>query len=432
MIGDQVQSTSMLEPARFVPVVVAPTFNNCNTLIDIVSRVVVQGVPLIVVNDGSTDATAELLAKWKSSHPDVAMKIITHARNRGKAAALRSGFAAAVESGYTHAATIDTDGQLDPEQIPSLLSVARKSPHSLVVGARDELAPDYPGRSRLGRRLSNLMIFLESGARVRDSQCGLRVYPLGLVQATQCRANYFGFETEIITRAGWAGCEIIDVAVNCRYLPPGQRVSHFRPWLDTLRVLRLHARLLGRTLWPLSRHPQWPLRLAMPHRTHGQRLRALAQWLSPAGALRQWRSDPGSRTLLATGLALGAFIANLPVYGLQTVLSIYAARRLHLHPLSVVLGSQLSVPPVGPLLIAAAIGVGHLLLHGSWPVLADFKPGVDGVVHLVRSLMLEWIIGGVLLGIISGILTFVIASIVFRAGDATAMSLAAGAETPSV
>ena len=80
-----------------------------------------------------------------------AVTVVTHNRNRGKAAALKTGFAAAAEAGFTHAITIDTDGQLDPEQIPELLAAARENPSALVVGCRDDGKADYPARSRLGR-----------------------------------------------------------------------------------------------------------------------------------------------------------------------------------------------------------------------------------------------------------------------------------------
>src|SRR5688572_9527815 len=134
-------------PAPFAPVVVAPTYNNRNTLEDIMGRVRAQGLPLIVVNDGSTDDTAGLLAsaRWANA-PGVT--VLTHPRNRGKAAALRTAFDAAAAAGFTHAATMDTDGQLDPEQIPDLLSLARAQPQALVIGRRDENTKGYPARSR--------------------------------------------------------------------------------------------------------------------------------------------------------------------------------------------------------------------------------------------------------------------------------------------
>jgi glycosyltransferase involved in cell wall biosynthesis len=380
-------------------VVIAPTFNNSRTLGDILARIAALGLPIIVVNDGSTDGTADLLTGDKS------LTVITHPRNRGKAAALNTGFAAAIEAGFTHAITIDTDGQLDPEEIPTLLDAARRHPEALIVGRRKDRIDGYPTRSRMGRRVSNLLVRLESGVRVDDSQCGFRVYPLGLIAAVKCNVGHYGFETEVITRAGWAGCAVEQVPVTCRYLPSGQRVSHFRPCLDTLRAARMHLGLLGRALFPFPRHPQWPD--TAPRATEPF-WSGLWNWLNPARAWRQLRQSEVARTEIAAGLAVGVFIANLPAYGLQSVLSLYTARRLHLHPLPVFLGSNLSTPPIGPLLVIAAIHLGHLLLHGSLAAVADFDPRRAGWSAMLGPRLLEWSIGALLLGFVMSVLTFVV------------------------
>src|SRR5436305_6135741 len=154
----------------FRPVVLAPTFNNARTLADVLRRIGDLGLPTIVVNDGATDDTAAILEQWRLSDAGARIVLI-HERNRGKAAALRTGFAHAASAGFSHAVTIDTDGQLDPIEIPKLVDAARRTPGALVLGCRDEAAPDYPGKSRLGRRVSNRLVLRESGARVGDSQC---------------------------------------------------------------------------------------------------------------------------------------------------------------------------------------------------------------------------------------------------------------------
>jgi uncharacterized protein (DUF2062 family) len=386
------------------PVVIAPTYNNVQTLDDILRRIQALRLPIVVVDDGSNDGTPQLLANYTTRQSAPSLTVITHPKNRGKAAALTSGFTAAIEAGYTHAVTIDTDGQLDPEEIPALLDAARETPDALIIGRRDERADGYPTRSRLGRRVSNLLVRLESGVRVDDSQCGFRVYPLGLIAAVKCHVGHYGFETEIITRAGWAGCAIVQAPVTCRYLPPGRRVSHFRPWLDTLRGAGMHMFLLARTLCPFPRHPRWPVASAGAVREPFWR--GLWNWLNPASAWRQLRQSEVARTEIAAGLAVGVFIANLPAYGLQSVLSLYSARRLHLHPLPVLLGSHLSTPPVGPLLIAAAIGLGHLILHGSLPAWADYDPRRTGWWAMLKPLLLEWSLGALLLGFVMAVVTF--------------------------
>lgn len=396
----------------FAPAVLAPTYDNAGTLPGLLTRIAAADLPIIIVNDGSTDGTAQVLDAWRQEHP--ATIVLTHPHNRGKAAALRTGFAAARQAGFTHVVTIDTDGQLDPEQMPDLVEAARRNPFALVVGNRDDRSSDYPTRSRLGRRLSNLLVWMESGVHIPDSQCGFRVYPLGLVENVKAAAGRYGFETEIITRAGWAKCPVVHVPVNCRYLPPAERVSHFRPWIDSLRSVGMHARLLGRALLPWP-HKKWPPK---PVIVDDRPLwRRLLKWASPVEAWRQLRRDRVGRMELAAGLALGAFIANLPLYPIQTLASVYAARRLHLHPLAVVLGSQLSTPPIGPLLIIAGICVGHAVLRGTWPSPSDYdvtRMGFAGFERLFRTVFLEWAVGGAILGLVAAILTFIVATVALR------------------
>jgi uncharacterized protein (DUF2062 family) len=383
--------------APFVPVVVAPSHNNAQTLADVVRRVRALDLPLIVVNDGSTDDTATILAALSGA--DAGVIVVTHPRNRGKAAALMTGFAAATDAGYTHAVTIDTDGQLDPEQIPSLLSLARRTPHALVIGQRDENTEGYPSKNRLGRRVSNLFVWMQCGVRVADSQCGFRVYPLDFLREVRCHAGRYGFETEVITRAGWAGRPIVGATVRCHYFPKGKAVSHFRPFLDSFRGVPMHFRLMLRALSPLPRATTGCESGKTPWRR-------LVEWLNPMPAIRQLREDDAGRANVAAGLAMGAFIANLPAYGLQTVFSLYAARRLHLHPLSVVIGSHLSTPPVGPLLVAAGITLGHLMLHAELPTLASYDVRTVGVLALLRGFFLEWALGGFVMGLFSAWVTY--------------------------
>jgi glycosyltransferase involved in cell wall biosynthesis len=236
-------------------VVIAPTYNNSATLADVLGRIQALKLPILVINDGSTDSTANLLGGL--AEPG-AVTVLTHLTNQGKAAALHTGFTAAIAAGFTHAATIDTDGQHNPEEIVALLDAARCWPDALIVGRRDQTADGYPARSRIGRRVSNFLVRVESGAKVEDSQCGLRIYPLGLVQSIKCRVGHYGFETEVITRAAWAGCQVIEVPVTCRYLPIERRISHFRPWVDSFRGVAMHFFLLARAICPVFPPPRWP------------------------------------------------------------------------------------------------------------------------------------------------------------------------------
>jgi uncharacterized protein (DUF2062 family) len=410
------------------PVVVAPSYNNAGTLADVLTRVAAQGLPILLVNDGCTDATDDVFEAWRRAHPRADARMLRHRHNRGKAAALKTGFQAAMEAGYTHALTIDTDGQHDPELIPRLLDVARRQPLAYVLGVRDDRHADYPARSRLGRRLSNLFIRLESGRRVADSQCGMRVYPLDLIRAVHCRAGRFGYEAEMITRAAWAGCPIAEVPINTRYLPPGQRVSHFNPWLDSFLGVLTHLRLLSREMSPLPHRVYHPGDLPPRRRVTA---REILSWLNPLRAWRELRGGGVDSNELAAALSLGVFVANLPLYGVQTALCLYLARRLHLNPLAVVAGCQVSTPPLGAVLIAAALIVGHFVLHGSLPAWPNFASAHAIWQALAWPVLLDWAVGGVIVGLVLATAVFAIATWQFGSEEDEPEIAPVEAPTPS-
>lgn len=388
-------------------VVVTPTYNNAATLINVLDRVIDAGWPLIVVNDGCTDNTASLLEQWSAESHRQDVHVLAHDHNRGKADALQTGFAHAERLGYTHIATIDTDGQHDPEDIIRLWITAQQNPQALVIGARRDDLKGYPARSLIGRRLSNLGIAMACGARVFDSQSGLRIYPTRLVHTVHCRTGRFAFETEIITRSCWAGWPMSEVEITSRYLSQTERVSHFRPWSDSLRCIGLHTRMITRALLPVRHQTTCPDALDTSKKQSRSWWQRLWHWMSPSRLIAQLREVEAGRLSVASGLATGAFIANLPTYGLHTILSLYVARRLHLHPLPVVAGSHLSTPPIGPLLILAAVAIGHLMLTGAWPNLRDFDAIRHNFIQQSGLFLLAWTLGSLVIGLICMIVTWV-------------------------
>ena len=129
--------------------------------------------------------------------------------------------------------------------------------------------------------------------------------------------------------------------------------------------------------------------------------------------MKAWHELSGTkeeRGSLAVGLALGTFIANTPLYGLHTLISLYVGRRLSVHPLSVVIGSHLSTPPVGPLLIALAIAVGHLMLHGDFTGFPEIDGGLDSFWNASGQILLEWTLGSLVVGTLCMVITFFLAN----------------------
>ena len=151
---------------------VIPTYNNARTVSDIVRRTLAVCNDVIVVNDGSTDNTLAQLQPFSDS-----IRLISYSRNRGKGYALRRGLEAARTAGFEYAATIDSDGQHNPGELPLLVAAIGDKP-TLVVGSRNLKAYGMPKGNTFANRFSNFWFHLQTGIDLPDTQTGFRIYPL--------------------------------------------------------------------------------------------------------------------------------------------------------------------------------------------------------------------------------------------------------------
>jgi glycosyltransferase involved in cell wall biosynthesis len=354
------QANSSPGPNAVKVALVIPVYNHAGSVpavIDGVRDVLArdgQSLPIILVDDGSTDATATVLDQISG------VAVLTHPRNRGKGAALLTAFQHAYKNGFTHALTMDADGQHDPHDALKLIRAAHAHPYDLTLGQRDLDSADVPIASRKGRDAARFWLRVQTGRDILDSQCGLRIYPLEAALAVPQRFGRYDFETEILARLAWGGLAIHTVPVRCIYFPPATRVTHFRPIIDTLRGVRVNVFLVFRRLLPT---PFRRLAGAPAPRIEFGKWWKWATWRS---ALREALSAGASNAELAMAFAVGIFVGLTPFYSLQTLIAIYLSRRLHLNPLAAVIGSQISIPPLAPLWVGLSYAVGHLLLKGEW------------------------------------------------------------------
>jgi glycosyltransferase involved in cell wall biosynthesis len=217
--------------------IVLPAYNHEKQLRSVIEKTVKIGLPLIVVDDGSTDSTSKVLA----SFPDVT--VIRHKKNEGKGASLLTGFVAALQIA-DWAITIDADGQHNPEDILSLIQAIPESQRPLVIGKRSGMGPGFaPWTSRWGRQFSNFWVWASSGRWISDSQSGLRIYPLPEALHLGTKTRRYQFEVEILVLAIWQGIPIIEIPVHVFYGSGEDRISHFKPWLDFWRNTKTFARL---------------------------------------------------------------------------------------------------------------------------------------------------------------------------------------------
>ena len=215
-----------------------PTYNNAGTIVDVIRRVHRQIRDIIVVDDGCTDNTKELL-----SAIDVPLTIVSHPRNQGKGKALASGFRKAIEMGFDYALTIDADGQHYPEDIPLLINALEIHPNALIVGSRQFSDENMDAKSKFANRFSNFWFRLQTTVNLPDTQTGMRIYPLHRLYGLNILTSRYEAELELLVFAAWNNVPLIPVPIRVYYPPKEQRVSHFRPAYDFTRISILNTLL---------------------------------------------------------------------------------------------------------------------------------------------------------------------------------------------
>lgn len=207
-------------------VCVVPALDAATTVSAVIAglRAALPGALVVGVSDGSRDATAAIMRSTCD-------EVVVFEHNRGKGAALRAGFATALQMGADRVLAIDSDGQHDPS-FASVL-VAALDRHDIVIGVRQRVGTKMPLRRRLSNALSSAAISAVAGRRLPDTQSGYRAFRRAVLERVQGQGDRYEFETDFIIRAARAGFIIGGISVPTLYGPP----THFREVRDALRVI---------------------------------------------------------------------------------------------------------------------------------------------------------------------------------------------------
>lgn len=220
---------------------VIPTYQNAKTLLKVVADVHRVVDTVFVVDDGSNDGTAALLDKTTGNErPE---KVLTHPKNCGKGAALKTGLTYARQQGFRYAVTVDADGQHRADDIPALLKAVEEEPDALAIGSRGLQHENMPAKSTFANRFSNFWFALQTLQRLPDTQSGLRVYPLRCLHGLRWMSARYEAELTLLVFSAWAGVKLLPVPVSVYYPPRDQRVTHFRPGRDFTRISVLNTLL---------------------------------------------------------------------------------------------------------------------------------------------------------------------------------------------
>ena len=226
--------------------VLIPSYNTGERLFSTVSAARAQWSPVWVVVDGSTDGTGERLQQMAASDPGLRVWMLPE--NQGKGAAVLHGLRAAQEAGFTHALTMDSDGQHPADLIPAFMKASKARPEAMVLG-RPVFDASAPMLRVRGRRVSNGWTQLETlFAGIGDSLYGFRVYPVEALIAIMARQPWmrrFDFDTEAVVRLAWRGVKPINIDAPVKYLTAEEGgVSHFRYVRDNVLLTWMHTRLM--------------------------------------------------------------------------------------------------------------------------------------------------------------------------------------------
>jgi glycosyltransferase involved in cell wall biosynthesis len=357
--------------------IIIPVYNHADTAAEVIAEAA-KCFPVIVVDDGSTDGVRF----------PAGIELVRFSENRGKGAALRAGFERARERGFTHAITMDADGQHSPNDLPKLAEACAQSPGALVIGVRDLVRAGAPKGRRRSNAVSNFWFHVETGVRLSDTQCGFRAYPLAEIASIQTHSERYAFELELLVRSAWCGIPIAPVPVNVKYSAATMAHSHFRPVVDLAHITAMNIGLVLQSWFvPLPLRVRWS-------RQHG-RGKSFAQRFF--NAFREFFTDQAhSPRDMALAVGLGLFCGIAPIWGYQMVAAAALAHFLRLNKAIALLASNISIPPVMPFILYGGLALGHWIFTGR-----DLEFSAHEMTRSVAFHYLgEWCAGSLILGLV--------------------------------
>lgn len=364
----------MLNPISFC--VIVPTYNNQKTLKKVLDSILDFTSDIIIVNDGSTDETSEILKQYSQ------LTQIHHPKNIGKGRALRNGFRKAIELNFEYAITIDSDGQHFAADIPVFLSAIQEEPNALLIGSRNMTQENVPKKSSFGNKFSNFWFKFETGIALEDTQSGFRLYPLKLIPK-RFYTNKFEFEIEVIVRSAWKGIVVKNIPIQVLY-DPAERVSHFRPFQDFTRISILNTVLVTNALLYIK--PRDFFRRA--------KKKGFKKFF-----LEDILESSDSNFKKSAAIALGVFIGLSPFWGFQTVLLFTFAALFRLNKVIAYLASNVSFPPFIPFIIYGSLQMGSIFVSTDAALVLDSSITIDDI----QKNATQYIVGSLILATVSAL-----------------------------
>jgi glycosyltransferase involved in cell wall biosynthesis len=368
--------------------VIIPTYNNAAALANVIEDVAQYSNHIIVVNDGSTDSTVDIVKQFTD------VQFITYETNVGKGWALRKAFTYAISKGYKYAISIDSDGQHFAKDLPAFINKVEEEPNAVIIGARNMEQASVPGGSSFGNKFSNFWFKVETGIISPDTQSGYRLYPLEPIKKMRFITRKYEFEIEVLVRLAWKGVKVISVPVTVYYAPKEERISHFRPYKDFFRISVLNTILVL---------------ISFLYIKPRDFIRTLFSPKKMKKVLDEHLFNPHhSPQLKAMSVAFGIFMGIVPIWGFQLAAAIFLAILFKLNKPLVIVAANISIPPMIPVIIFMSYKMGTLWM-GDNAMQINFNNAIT--LSSIKLNLVQYIYGSITLAlvgaVISGLLTFI-------------------------
>ncbi len=380
--------------------VIIPTFNNQKTIVSVIEDVKLYCENIVVVNDGSTDNTYELINQISN------IEVISYPKNKGKGNAIQQGFKRVLELGFDYAITIDADGQHFAEDLQVFNDKIKEEPDALMIGSRNISADGMPSKSTFANKFSNFWFWVETGQKLPDTQSGFRLYPIKFYQQSRFFTKKYEFEVEVIVRSAWSGIKIIPVPIKVDY--PEDRVSHFRPLPDFTRISILNTVLVLITfLYIIPRN-------AFRYLTRNKFIDIVRDQLT---------AHNESPLKVSAALGFGTFMGIVPIWGFQMLVAAFLAHFMRLNKILVLIASNISIPPLVPFIIYFSYRLGGLVLNSNEELtretLLQLKQQImeGNFYNTFQELgysILQYVAGAVVLAAVTGIFVGVISWLILK------------------
>jgi len=358
--------------------VVIPTYNNERTLEKVIHDVLQITRHVIIVNDGSNDNTSEILHRFPS------VKTVSYSTNMGKGYALRLGFQKALQEGFTHAVTLDSDGQHFASDIELFLRKAEEFPDALIVGSRTLPQEKLRRGSGFANRFSNFWFRFITGIDMPDTQSGFRLYPLASIGNIRFITRKYEFELEVLIRAAWRDIQLVSIPIRVFYPAREDRISHFRPFTDFVRISLLNTICVIIAI--LYVKP-----FSFLHYLKKETIRGFLK-----KHVLQTRDSVAKTTF---SVMFGIFMSIVPIWGYQLITAIALAYLLRLNKVIVIVAANISIPPMIPLILYMSyVTGGYVLSIHNHLVFSN-------IINLnwIRNNLFQYILGSLVFAVIAAV-----------------------------